>query len=315
MIALASQPRAGEWELSAAWFARRAAATARSRVHYAPPSLLRQLAWQVRPSDFAHDALGVDLDPWQTALLHGAHRRCLVNANRQAGKTFCASIVVAHRALFRPGSTILAVAPSQRQSKLLIRAVRSELRASRIAGTLAVDNVHELELANESRVIGLPANEDTIRGYPKPDLIVVDEASRVSDGIFTALTPMQATNFETASFWAISTPWGRRGWWWNEWETGGADWHRVRMPATECPRITPAFLARERRSMGDLRFRAEYLCEFTETEGTVFPQERIRAAMQTDVAPLFSPVGPAPLVVPTHPGVAPLFPAGARGVA
>src|SRR5262249_48550038 len=43
------------------------------------------------------------------------------------------------------------------------------------------------------------------------------------------------------------------------------------VPASQCPRIRPEFLARERRSMGSDWFREEYECSFEATEGVVYP--------------------------------------------
>jgi hypothetical protein len=60
----------------------------------------------------------------------------------------------------------------------------------------------------------------------------------------------------------------------------------VKVTAHQCPRITPVFLEEERRRLPDLWFRAEYLCEFTDTEDQVFSYEHVMAAMSPDVAPL-----------------------------
>ena len=47
------------------------------------------------------------------------------------------------------------------------------------------------------------------------------------------------------------------------WEHGGPDWHRVRVPATECPGISREFLEEERGPQkGD--FGMEYRCKFRE---------------------------------------------------
>jgi phage FluMu gp28-like protein len=67
-----------------------------------------------------------------------------------------------------------------------------------------------------------------------------------------------------------------------EWEQGGAGWERVRARATECARIPAAFLAEERRSMGERAFRQEYLCEFEDATAGVFSRELVEAAMTDD---------------------------------
>ena len=69
----------------------------------------------------------------------------------------------------------------------------------------------------------------------------------------------------------LSTPYGKRGFFYDAWARGGADWHRVEVPATRIPRITAAFLAQERRSLGEFWYRQEYLCSFEALEGLVYP--------------------------------------------
>ena len=72
-----------------------------------------------------------------------------------------------------------------------------------------------------------------------------------------------------------------------EWEEGGPDWDRYRIPASECPRISPEFLADERRAMADFFYRQEYACEFGETTSQLFGHDDIQASITGDVAPLF----------------------------
>ena len=71
-----------------------------------------------------------------------------------------------------------------------------------------------------------------------------------------------------------------------EW-TGGLGWERYEVPASQCPRISEAFLAEERRSLPDWVYRQEYLCSFEETEDAVFTTDMVDAAVSADVTPLF----------------------------
>jgi hypothetical protein len=86
----------------------------------------------------------------------------------------------------------------------------------------------------------------------------------------------------------LSTPYGKRGFFYEEWANGGDSWQRVRVPASECPRISPEFLAGERASLGDMWFRQEYCCEFVETEDQLFRHELIDGAMDSELEPVFA---------------------------
>jgi hypothetical protein len=86
---------------------------------------------------------------------------------------------------------------------------------------------------------------------------------------------------------ALSTPWGRRGWWHEEWIGGGPTWQRVKVTAQECPRIPPEFLQEERRSLGKLFFASEYRCEFVDTIDQMYSYDEVQPAITDEVKPLF----------------------------
>ena len=86
---------------------------------------------------------------------------------------------------------------------------------------------------------------------------------------------------------APATPWGRRGFYWEEHQAQRAGWHRAKITAPECPRISAAWLEEERRSIGPRAFAQEYLCEFVEVEDQVFSYDVIQAAFADDFPPLF----------------------------
>jgi len=146
------------------------------------------------------------------------------------------------------------------------------------------DNEMSIQFPNRARLVGLPGTGDTIRGFSSVTLLLVDEASRVSDELYTAVRPMLAVSGGTT--WLLSTPCGKRGFFWEAWEHGGGEWERARVPATQCPRIDPAFLERERTSMGERYFRQEYLCEFEDAVSGVFGRDLVASAIRNDVKPL-----------------------------
>jgi hypothetical protein len=69
----------------------------------------------------------------------------------------------------------------------------------------------------------------------------------------------------------VSIPYGKRGFFHDCWANGGADWHRIEVPATRIARISASFLAQERRALGESWFRQEYGCSFEALEGLVYP--------------------------------------------
>jgi hypothetical protein len=79
-----------------------------------------------------------------------------------------------------PKSTVLLLSPSQRQSGELFKKVTNQYAALGCPVPALTETATQLQLANGSRIISLPGNEQTIRGYSGVKLLVIDEASRVS---------------------------------------------------------------------------------------------------------------------------------------
>ena len=155
------------------------------------------------------------------------------------------------------------------------------------APALNMESVLRAKFANGSRILALPGTERTVRGYAKADLIVVDEACRVEDTLIAAMRPMMATSEGGGRLIALSTPAGKRGWFHEAWEGGSDVWHRTRVAADDCPRISQAFLAEELNELGQQRFSEEYGLEFLDPDEAVFPTAIIDAAFTDAVLPLF----------------------------
>jgi hypothetical protein len=188
-------------------------------------------------------------------------------------------------ALLTAKATVLLLSPSQRQSGELFRKVMGQFSALGCPVSAVSETATQLMLANGSRIISLPGTEATIRGFSGVQLLVIDEASRVPDALYYSVRPMLATS--RGRLIALSTPFGQRGFYFQEWTSGGEDWDRVRVTADDCPRIPSEFLEEERRALGERWWRQEYHCSFEDAVDAVFSQADINAAMRGDVQPLF----------------------------
>lgn len=267
--------------------------------------LARDLAMALDPVRLLA-AGAIAADPWQAELLRSGADRALLLCSRQAGKSTVVAALAAHEAMYRAPALVLLLSPSLRQSQELFRKVAAFLAA--LPG-FAIDGDEtslKVELANGSRLLALPGKEETIRGYSGVRLLVIDEAARVPDALYHAVRPMLAVS--GGRLVALTTPWGKRGFFFHEWTEGGPSWRRVRVTAPECPRISPAFLEGERRALPESVYAQEYLCEFRETDDQVFSYDQVAALVSGNVAPLFAPSeGPAP---ERGGGVLPLFGGG-----
>lgn len=237
------------------------------------------------PVAFAQ-ALGFIPDPWQARLLQWTGKRLLLNCARQSGKSTTAALLAVHTALYRNHSLILLVSPSLRQSSELFKKVGDWFLQTPARPKLVEDNKLSCTLANGSRIISLPSSEATIRGFSGATLIIEDEASRVEDDLYFAIRPMLAVS--NGRLILMSTPFGKRGHFFNEWSQGGPSWERIEVTAEQNPRISPAFLQEELRSLGEWWYRQEYFCQFQDALDQVFSYDDVCAAITHDAAPLFT---------------------------
>jgi len=233
--------------------------------------------------EFARERLGFEPDLWQAEVLASAAKRGILNCTRQWGKSTVAAIKALHRAFSAAGSLVIVASPTERQSAEFLR------KASEFVLRLGVrprgdgKNSTSLLLPNGSRIIGLPGKEGTIRGFSAVSLLVIDEAARVPDAVYKALRPMLAV--ADGDLWMLSTPAGKSGFFYENWEHGGDEWERMAVPATECSRISEKFLEEERRQMGEIWFRQEYMCEFVDSGESMFDRDVVMRAFD-DVEPL-----------------------------
>jgi hypothetical protein len=234
------------------------------------------------------EKLGIVPDSWQEDFLRSSSDRVLLNCSRQSGKSTMSAVIALHRALYYPGSLVLCLAPTLRQSQELFAKVAGFYRDLGRPVAAQGERKLSLELENKSRIVTLPGSEKTIRGFSDAALLLLDEASRVEDELYYAIRPMLAVS--GGSLIMLTTPYGRRGAFYEEWISSHG-WERYEVPASQCPRISEEFLEEERSDLPPFIFRQEYECSFEETEDQVFTTDLIDRAVTSEVKPLFASRG------------------------
>jgi len=244
-------------------------------------NLSRDLAMALDPAELARQA-GLEPDPWQAQALRSDATRILLNCSRQSGKSTIAALLAVHATIYQPGSLVLLLSPSLRQSQELFKKAHDAHAALTDPVAIEAESALRLKLTNGSRVVSLPGKENTVRGYSGVRLLVVDEAARVPDDLYFAVRPMLAVS--NGRLIALSTPFGTRGWWYEAWNSE-EQWERYEVPAIQCPRISEEFLEEERRSMGEWWFAQEYECRFLDSETQPFGREDVDRAFTEEVEP------------------------------
>ena len=145
----------------------------------------------------------------------------------------------------------------------------------------------KVEFDNGSRVQVVPSTEETARGYSNVNLLICDEAARISDELYYSLRPVLAVS--QGRIILLSTPNGQRGFFYKEW-TQGEGWERARVIASECPRIEPVWLEEEERHIGSYWFLQEYCCEFQDSTSAIFSTRDFDECVTDTVKPLWPKV-------------------------
>jgi hypothetical protein len=227
-----------------------------------PSAIDLSMAEHLDPALFAAEA-GFTLDRWQADTLRqvlvARKDRVLLNCSRQSGKSTLLALAGLAEAM-ADETTVLVVSTSLRQSQhVFSMAARMYRRLTRRPVEPEAQSALRITFEHGGRLIAMPGGDgDTIRGYTV-GLLLLDEAARISDELYYAVRPMVAVS--RGRIVAASTPAGSIGWWYEAWHST-EEWLRVRVPASDCPRLSPRTLAAEAAAMHPSVYAAEYECSF-----------------------------------------------------
>ena len=243
------------------------------------------LAAGLDPCLFAQE-VRLDPDPWQTTMLRTQRKRIILNCARQTGKSTITAASAEHRAIFFPGSLILIISPSLKQSMEVFKKICDIRLLERYPLEMVEDTKTSCVYTNGSRILCLPGSESSIRGYSAPDMIIIDECARVDQAVLDALRPMLATTPDSKLV-LLSTPNGKNNEFARVWFEHDTEWLKIGVVAKNCPRISAEFLAREKLTLAPWIYKREYECSFDEPAGSLFRMDDINNAIDTSVKPLF----------------------------
>src|SRR5690349_15943425 len=134
--------------------------------------------------EWARQVLHFEPDEKQQSVLSSNTQRGILNCTRQWGKSTVCAIKAVHHAHFHPDSLVVVASPSLRQSGEFLRKARQAVAKLEIRVRGDGENRCSILLPNGSRIVGLPENEDTVRGFSRVGLLIIDEAARVSDRMY-----------------------------------------------------------------------------------------------------------------------------------
>ena len=253
-------------------------------------------------------SLGFDPYEWQVCIIEGGGKRKVVNGARQSGKSTVVAGKPCYVARFKPGSLSVVLAATQKQAVEDMHKIRDFMAHDKSYPKITRDSDELLELENGSRIVVVTATERAARGYSAPDIVVIDEASRVEDVVYTGGVRAMLNNNPSCEVLVISTPNGKSGFFWRIWNS--PRWERIWVRApfdvlggrlipvqdVYCPEGVKLFYSPRHGDveeqeehlleMGERLYRQEMLCEFVESETQVFKYADIDSMFSRPALPL-----------------------------
>ncbi len=174
------------------------------------------------------------------------HHRVAVKACNASGKTALAATLVPWWLAGGPGSIVITTAPTERQvKKLLWREVRSRMKHAGEFFHGAVVTETEILLAPDWYALGLSTDEvEAFQGFHGSRvLVIVDEASGVSEDIFEAIEGVLAGG-ETRLL-LISNPLRTSGSFYDAFHAQRDHWTTITLSAFDTPNLTGEKVPRE----------------------------------------------------------------------
>ncbi len=264
------------------------AATAILQCERAPAEQLSPLAWAEQNATIVLPTEGRQPFapyPYQAALLEDTSPRRIVLKARQTGMSNAIAIEALHLAITRADSTILFVSRNQQAARVLIGYAQHTLNGMVSPPPLTAETQGQLDFPNGSRIISLPANPSTGRGFAATRVYLDEFAFCAYDDLI--LESVIGTVSTGGGLTVLSTANGRNNAFFRMWSgTEGGAWSRHRIHWSDCPRYDDAWAERTRATMTRQAFAQEHDLDFLTSGDAVFdPEDLAQCRVGHDPSP------------------------------
>jgi hypothetical protein len=156
-------------------------------------------------------------------------------------------------------------------------------------------NKRSITLENGSRILAAATSSSAIRGYSL-SMVFMDEFAHVPDNIaedfFTSTFPTLSSGKETKILIA-STPKGLNHYceFWNDALSGKNDFVPIEYPWNKIPDRDLVWFEEQRRTLGEMKFRQEVLCEFLGSSDTLISGATLALMVLNKREPIFEDGG------------------------
>ncbi len=221
--------------------------------------------------------------PYQQRWLNDRSQKKIWLAARQIGKSFALSMEAVVEGLEARCNNLI-LSSSERQSREVMQKVFSHLRYLKIRSEDVIcaerESREEVELPNGSRIMSLPANPDTVRGFSGN--VFLDEFAfhRDSEAIWRAMYPTVTRGYKVR---VSSTANGRSNMFHRLWTEGGFSRHETSIHEARAQGLEVDIDALRRGITDPDSWAQEFECRFLD-EATAFVTYEMIAACEDEAA-------------------------------
>ena len=249
---------------------------------------------------FAEVVLGMDLEPWQYAVLEALDQgetRISIRSGNGAGKTALVAVIVLHYLLFRNDVKIPVTAPSSGQLRDgLIPETRKWMRMLpdflRDLLDHTQDRIYRKDSPEQNFISFRTARKETpeaLQGvHATFVLCAVDEASAVPDEVYEAAQGTMST--PGSIFIMISNPTRLKGYFYRSHHINKMHWKRFHVTSFDTSRVDQDFVDQIANEYGieSDQYRVKVLGEFpTRDEESLISPDLVKSAINRDIKPSF----------------------------
>ena len=240
------------------------------------------------------------LDKWQQDILLEEGNLCICSG-RQVGKSQIIAIKAAEFIVKHPNKSVLIISVTEDQAERMLQKIMLYLfdnYRSYIMKGAKRPTKHKVILNNKSEIVtkavgqyGLGVLGMTV------DIIIPDEAAFLPEAVWASISPMLLTT--GGKLWLLSTPNAAQGYFYEAYtnpEMGFKTFHvnseQVAQARPEPQRaIMMDYLAREKARMTEFQYAQQYLAQFLEELGQLFPDALIDSTQTLQRVSSSTPVG------------------------
>jgi len=230
---------------------------------------------------FTFEGQPIKLYDYQKRLMRDESEFRIIMKARQLGFSWIIAMEGLLCALLHPYQTILIVSSGEEAAKRVLGYVYTFIHGMKVQPKLLTHSMTECKLSNHSKIVSLPNNDRTVRGYRAHKVYCDEFASLMNDE--EILAAIQPSISRGGSMTIFSTPRGRANRFWDIWDDPESGFTKHRVPWYDCPdKEYRKMIKRMQKTMLELDFKQEYCCDPSISDMAFFTRDLLKGVINVN---------------------------------